>query len=88
MQTGMLTMMERMRWAAYGLVAGLVVGLFLGWMFHGFVGLMVRLFIIAIIMTPFVLALIFWLKVSNKNRVDRAESAIQEADWHDLNSRG
>jgi len=88
MQAGMMTTLERMRWATYGLVAGLVVGLFLGWMFHGFVGMIVRLVIIAIILAPFVVALIFWLKVSNKNRMDRAESGIQEAEWHDLNTPG
>ena len=87
MQAGMMTTMERMRWATYGLLPDLFVGLFLGWMFHGFVGMIVRLVIIAIILAPFVVALIFWLKVSNKNRMDRADSGIQEAEWHDLNTR-
>jgi F0F1-type ATP synthase assembly protein I len=87
MQTGMLTVVERMRWAGYGLVAGLVIGLFLGWMFHGFVGTMVRLMIVAIILAPFIAALIFWLKISNKNRADRGETGIQEAEWRDINMR-
>jgi ABC-type Mn2+/Zn2+ transport system permease subunit len=83
MQTGMLTLLERLRFASYGLAAGLVVGLFLGWMFHGFVGVVVRLIIVAIILAPFVIALIFWLKVSNKNRADRA--VVQDAEWRDIN---
>ena len=85
MQTGMLTLLERLRVAAYGLAIGLVVGLFLGWMFHGFVGTVVRLMIIAIILAPFVVALIFWFKVSNKNRADR--TGIQDAEWRDINTR-
>ena len=56
-------------------------------MFHGFVGMIVRLVIITIILAPFVVALIFWLKVSNKNRMERSDSGIQEAEWHDLNTR-
>jgi predicted lipid-binding transport protein (Tim44 family) len=87
MQTGMLTVVERVRWAGYGLVAGLVMGLFLGWMFHGFVGTMVRLVIVAIILAPFIAALIFWVKVSNKNRADRTETGIQDAEWRDINTR-
>lgn len=87
MQTGMLTMLERLRWAGYGLVAGLVVGLFLGWLFHGFVSTLFRLLIIAIILSPFIVALVFWLKVSNRNRAERSGSAIQEAEWRDINSR-
>ena len=83
MQTGMLTLLERMRFAAYGMGVGLIVGLFLGWMFHGFVGVVVRLLIIAIILAPFVIALIFWFKVSNSNRAKRSE--IQDGEWRDIN---
>jgi F0F1-type ATP synthase assembly protein I len=85
MQTGMLTLLERMRFAAYGLAVGLIVGLFLGWMFHGFVGVVVRLLIVAIILAPFVVAIVFWLRVSNKNRAERG--GIQDAEWRDLNQR-
>ena len=83
MQTGMLTLLERMRFAAYGLAVGLIVGLFLGWMFHGFVGVVVRLLIVAIILAPFVVALIFWFKVSNSNRANR--SVVQDGEWRDIN---
>ena len=88
MQNGMLTLMERVRWAGYGLAAGLFMGLFLGWMFHGFVGILVRLVIVTIILAPFVAALIFWLKVSNSNRQERTGSAIQDAEWRDINTPG
>jgi F0F1-type ATP synthase assembly protein I len=86
MQTTIVTMMERFRFAAYGFAAGVFVGLILGWMFHGFVGILVRLLIVAVILGPFIAALVFWFKVSNRNRVDR--SPIQDAEWRDINSRG
>ena len=83
MQTGMLTWLERLRFAAYGLTVGLIAGVFLGWMFHGFIGVVVRLLIVAIILAPFIVALIFWLKVSNSNRADRR--GIQDGEWRDIN---
>lgn len=85
MQTGMLKLMERARFAVYGFAAGLFVGVFLGWMFHGFVGTIVRLLVIVIILAPFLAALFFWLKVSSKNREDR--TIVQDAEWRDINTR-
>jgi F0F1-type ATP synthase assembly protein I len=86
MQTSLFSLVERLRLAAYGFGAGLVMGLFLGWMFHGFVSTLVRLVIILIILAPFVAALVFWVKITNKNREDR--SSRQEAEWRDINPRG
>lgn len=86
MQTNMVTLFERLRYGVYGLAIGLFLGLFLGWMFHGFVGTLVRLIIITIILAPFVAALIFWVKVSNKNREDRS-TIIQDGEWRDINPR-
>lgn len=74
-------LMDRLKYGAYGLTSGLVVGLFLGWMFHGFVGALVRAVIILIIMVPFVMAIAFWFKVNQQNR--DARSSIQEAEWRD-----
>jgi predicted lipid-binding transport protein (Tim44 family) len=85
MQTNMVSIFERLRYGIYGLAIGLFMGLFLGWMFHGFVGTLVRLIIITVILAPFVAALIFWVKVSNKNREDR--TTIQDAEWRDINPR-
>lgn len=74
-------LMDRLKFGAYGMMSGLVVGLFLGWMFHGFVGALVRVVIILIIMIPFVLAIAFWFKVNQQNR--DARPTIQEAEWRD-----
>ncbi len=82
MQPGPLTpLMDRLRFAAYGLAAGLFIGMFLGWMFHGFVGALVRIVIILIILIPLFFAVRFWLKINAANKVDR--SGIKEAEWWD-----
>jgi hypothetical protein len=82
MQPGPLApFMDRIRFAAYGLAAGLFIGMFLGWMFHGFVGALVRIVIILIVLIPLFFAVRFWLRINAANKVDR--SGIQEAEWWD-----
>lgn len=49
-----------MQWGSYGFIAGVVVGLFMGWMFAGFVGAFVRLALVAIIAVPAVLLFLGW----------------------------
>jgi F0F1-type ATP synthase assembly protein I len=77
----MLAMKERARFAAYGLAAGLLIGVVLGWMFHGVVGTILWLMLIAIILTPFVLAVIFWQKT--QSRVSQDRSLVRDAEWRD-----
>lgn len=74
---------ERMRFALYGLIAGLLVGAFLGWTFHELFGVVFRLIISLVILIPLALALMFWLKVNQQNARERSD--VQEADWRDLN---
>ena len=81
MSNGVLGIWERVRFAGYGLAAGLFLGLILGWMFHGFVGALVRIVLILIILIPFVAAVIFWFKVQNRNRAET--DGIQEAEWRE-----
>jgi high-affinity Fe2+/Pb2+ permease len=80
-------LMDRIRWAAYGMVAGLVFGMVLGWMFHGFVGLIVRVFIILVILTPFVAAFLFWQKVKSSGSSPKRESMVRDADWREIDPR-
>ena len=77
----MLALKERARFAGYGLVAGLLIGLILGWMFHNVVGTILWLMLIAIILTPFVLAVIFWQKTQKRNTDER--SLVRDAEWRD-----
>lgn len=70
MQVKMLSVVERARYVAYGLAAGLLLGMVLGWLFHGFVGTLFRVLIVLAILAPFVAAVIFWQRISGRNRVE------------------
>ncbi len=74
-------LIERMKFIAFGLAAGLFMGIILGWMFHGFVGALVRTILIVILLLPFVFAIIFWVKTTNKDRLKT--DSIQEAEWRE-----
>ena len=50
----------RFQWGSYGFLAGIVVGLLMGWMFHGFVGAFVRLALVAIVVVPLILGYLAW----------------------------
>lgn len=80
-------MMDRVKWAAYGVVAGLILGMFLGWMFHAFVGLIVRLIIVLVILVPFVAAFLFWQKVRAGGKSSDRDATIREADWREIDPR-
>ena len=77
----MLALKERVRFAGYGLGAGLLVGIVLGWMFHGVVGTILWLLLIAVILTPFVLAVIFWQKTLSRNNQER--TLVRDAEWRE-----
>ncbi len=50
----------RAHWGSYGFLAGILVGVFLGWFFHGFVGAFLRVGIAAIVLIPLILAFVGW----------------------------
>jgi len=76
----MAPIMERLRFGLYGLAIGLFVGLILGWIFHGFVSLLVKVGVVAILLIPLFFAVRFWLRMSSKPVSD---SSVQEAEWHE-----
>ena len=69
-QNSMISVVERARYVAYGLAAGLLLGMVLGWLFHGFVGTLFRVLIVIVILAPFVAAVIFWQRITGRNRVE------------------
>ena len=70
MQVKLMGVVERAQYVAYGLAAGLLLGMVLGWLFHGFVGTLFRVLIVLAILAPFVAAVIFWQRISGRNRVE------------------
>jgi F0F1-type ATP synthase assembly protein I len=70
----------------YIFCAGLVVGLFLGWFFHGLVGTLVRVVIVLLILVPVVAAFLFWRSVSN-DRAKTQMSDVTDASWREVDDR-
>lgn len=74
------------RWSTpYVFLAGLVIGIILGWVFQGIVGTLVRLALLAILVAGAIYLFTLWRRSRAPAR-DPFED-IQEADWRDLNSR-
>ncbi len=53
---------SRMQWGSYGFIAGIVLGVMIGWMFSGFVGLVIRFGLVLLILIPVVLLYIAYRK--------------------------
>jgi hypothetical protein len=87
MQIGGEGLRERVRWSGCGLLAGLVIGMVLGWMFHGIIGTAFKLAVILLFILPFIAAVAFWIS-NNRGRTGGSSSTIQEASWRDLGGRG
>ena len=51
---------SRMQWGSYGFLAGILIGVVIGWMFAGFVGAFVRVAMVAMVAVPVVLIYIAW----------------------------
>jgi hypothetical protein len=80
-------LMDRIRWAAYGVAAGLFAGVILGWIFHGVVGLIIKVVIILVVLAPFVAAFLFWQKVKPNGRSPKRDSMVRDADWREIDPR-
>lgn len=75
---------QRVRWAGWGLVVGLIMGMFLGWMFHGFVGAIIKIGIVLIFLIPLVAAILFFL---SSRRGEGGTITVRDANWRDLGGR-
>lgn len=62
----------------YVFLAGLAIGVFIGWSLHGVIGLLFRVVIFALAVALIVLAVNFWQKTRNESR----DTTI-EANWRD-----
>jgi F0F1-type ATP synthase assembly protein I len=74
------------RWSTpYVFIAGLVVGVILGWLFQGIIGTLVRFALLALLIAGIVFFLNVWRK-SKSPDTDPFDD-MPEADWRDLSSR-
>ena len=52
----------RMQWGSYGFIAGIVLGVMIGWMFSGFVGLVIRFGLALLVLVPILLLYVAYRK--------------------------
>jgi hypothetical protein len=50
----------RIQWGSFGFLAGIFLGILIGWFFAGFVGAFIRVAMVALIAIPIVLLFIGW----------------------------
>ena len=52
----------RFQWGSFGFVAGVLLGILVGWFFAGFIGAFIRVAMVSLIIVPIVLIYIAWRK--------------------------
>ena len=50
----------RLQWGSYGFVAGIFIGIMMGWLFAGFIGAFIRVAMVALVVVPLILVYIAW----------------------------
>jgi hypothetical protein len=61
---------QRFQWGSYGFLPGIILGIILGWLFHGVVSWIVRFGIVFLLLIPIVAVLFVWWRLSSRNRSD------------------
>ena len=54
---------RRFQWGSYGFLAGIFIGIMMGWLFAGFIGAFIRVAMVALVIVPIVLVYIAWRKI-------------------------
>jgi len=76
---------DRTRFARFGFIAGLVLGILIGWFFHGVVSLVMRLgFVIALLIPLAIVLWLWWRSSRTPMPADRPRPSIQ---WVDVSTR-
>lgn len=70
-ETGTNPLRDRFRWAGYGFIPGILVGVLLGWMFSGVVSWLITFTFGLAILIPFVLLFLAWRWWNNRSSEGR-----------------
>ena len=70
----------------YWLIGGLVAGIFIGWFFHGFINMLLRIALVGGLVIVGVLIVYLWRKSTSPSR--SRESDIPEGAWRDIDASG
>jgi len=76
----MMTVKERLQWMGYGLIAGLLIGLILGWLFRDVISTGVKMLILAALLVPLFFAIRFWHRTTTDERDARSGRTVAAAD--------
>ena len=72
----------------YWFLSGLVLGLLMGWFFHGTINMILRMLLLVGVIAVIVLGVYLWQKSSGSNRSSGVVSDIPEANWRDIDPSG
>lgn len=76
---------DRTRFARFGFIAGLVLGILIGWFFHGVVSLVMRVgFVIALLIPLAIVLWLWWRSSRTPMPSDRPRTSIQ---WIEVGPR-
>jgi F0F1-type ATP synthase assembly protein I len=81
------SILDRYRPIVYSFIAGLLVGMLLGWFYHGFVGLLIRILVLIPLLIVVVAAVMFW-RGTSRQRARMNQSHDIETTWRDVDQRG
>ena len=77
---------EQIKPKFYIFCSGLVLGLLIGWFMHGIIGTIIKIFLILLVVVPFVAAIYFWRNTSN-DRARAPRGDITDASWREVDDR-
>ena len=70
---------DRIRLLRYAFVAGLVVGVFMGWFFHGIISMVLQFGFVAMLLLPLIVLAFMWWRSSREQR--RVQSTMTVMRW-------
>jgi len=74
---------DRFQWGSYGFVAGIVLGLILGWFFHGAVGIILRFGLVALLLAPLIILFLVWRRLTDRAQPQENEMVTRHAFLRD-----
>lgn len=73
---------ERLRWTRHGFFAGLILGIVMGWLFHGVISFVLRFGLVLLLLLPLLVIGWLWLRSSRGRQPgDPAGNGRQVVTW-------
>jgi len=73
---------ERIRWTRHGFFAGLILGVVMGWLFHGVISFVLRFGLVLLLILPLLVIGWLWLRSSRRSQAgDPVRTERQVVTW-------